>query len=60
MLLPLRGDAVQRALMGWAGAHPRARVSGEQLLINEDGPLHQETFARLLEQRDNRRVTYQE
>ena len=50
----------RQAYGSWQAHRDSEMKTGEHLLINEDGSLRQETFSRLLGQRDDRRVTYQE
>ena len=50
----------RQAYGSWRAHRDSEMKTGEHLLINEDGSLRQETFSRLLGQRDDRRVTYQE
>jgi len=50
----------RRAHRTWSRTNRDSVMTTGEQLFNEDGSLRQQTFARLLRQRDNRRVTYQE
>ena len=56
---PKWAAAVRESQQIWV-ATKAARKTGDQILIAEDGTVQRDRIARLLEQRNNRRVNFQE